>query len=414
MPNKKIELQNLRLDTRYEKLKELSGKEFNKIKKFIHKAKNGENNGGVDISEQTERKYVDALTMAYKNIEKKQLSQLTKTDLTNLKQDLKKGKIKSRYKQPYTMSSQREMEFVLIRFLEELNPEKYSGFRKWFVIKVPRTSVEYLKEEEIEKLRNACTTNSERFLISVLFDSGMRASEFLNTRFEDWTKPTQSFPYYKVLIKEEYSKTGERNIGLYWKHCTKDIKNYLEELDDSDPKAPVYPKNYDAIRRFLTRLGKRVLDKRIHFHIFRKSSASYYATKLKSRQQLCYRYAWRFSSSMPDIYISREQGEEEVKETMFNTTLEKLEKENQELKEKIGLQDEDFSTLRNQFDKLGKSVDRLKKPGQPVKQSENLLKMLLNLTNHQREMSMILEKITGKKFDVVLPSVRTVTNRPRN
>ena len=141
-----------------------------------------------------------------------------------------------------------------------------------------------------------------------------------------------------------------------WKHCTKDIKNQLEELDDSDPKAPVYPKNYDAIRRFLTRLGKRVLGKRIHFHIFRKSSASYYATKLKSRQQLCYRYVWRFSSSMPDIYISRQQGEDEFMEAMFNTTLEKLEKENQQLKEEIVLQDEALSTFRNTVYKLRKSV----------------------------------------------------------
>ena len=68
---------------------------------------------------------------------------------------------------------------ILIRFLEHIDPEKDAGFRKWFVIKVPKTSVEYLKEDEIEKLFSACKTNSERYLIAILFDTGSRASEFL-------------------------------------------------------------------------------------------------------------------------------------------------------------------------------------------------------------------------------------------
>jgi len=337
MSPKKITLQDLRLDTRYEVLKKVSGLEFSKIKKFINEAKNGENNGGIDISENTERKYIDALCMAYKHIKKDKLSDLTKTDLTNLKQDLKSGEIKSRSKKPYAITSQREMELILIRFLEFLNPKKYNGFKSWFVVKVPKKSVEYLKEEEIIKLYNACKTNQERFLVCVLFDGGFRAGEFLNIRFEDIQEPTQSFPYYKILIKHEYSKTEERNIGLYWKHSTEAIRDYLAELDDTEPKKPVYQKDYNAVRMFITRLGKRVLNKRVHFHIFRKSSASYYATKLKSRQQLCYRYGWKFSSDIPDVYISREQGEEEVKESVIRTNQEQLEKVNQKIKIQNGL-----------------------------------------------------------------------------
>ena len=361
MITKKITLQDLRLDTRYEDLKKVSGTEFSKIKKFINESKNGELNGGIDITENTERKYIDALSMAYKHIKKEQLNQLTKADLTNLKQDLKSGKIKSRNKKPYALTSQREMELILIRFLEFVNPKKYGGFKKWFVVKVPKKSVEYLKEEEIIKLYNACKTNQERFLICVIFDGGLRASEFLNTRFEDWQEPTQSFPYYKVLIKEEYSKTSERNIGLYWKHSTEAIRDYFAELDDSNLKAPVFPKNYDAIRIFLTRLGKRILNKRIHFHIFRKSSASYYATKLKSRQQLCYRYGWGFSSSMPDVYISRQQGEEEVKDEMKQLVFEKLEKENQELKTKVIINEEknqkEIENQKGEIEKVNKKLN---------------------------------------------------------
>ena len=42
----KIELQNLRIDLRYNSLKELSKKEFSKIKEFIDRLKNGEILGG--------------------------------------------------------------------------------------------------------------------------------------------------------------------------------------------------------------------------------------------------------------------------------------------------------------------------------------------------------------------------------
>lgn len=331
----KVQLQNLRLDNRRKSLKQLAGEEFFLIEKFIDLSKNGENNKGIDIKDSTERKYIDALSLAYR-CWKKPLLQLNKESLTKLKQDLKSGKIKSRFKKPYSVSSQREMELILIRFLEYANPEKFSGMRKWFIVKVHKKDVDFLREEEILKLYNHCRSNEERFLIAVLFDSGARASEFLNIRFEDITEPTQNFPYYKINFKEEYSKTKGRNIGLYWKHSTEAIKNYLKDVEGK-PKEPVFNKTYDAVRLFLTGFGKQILGKRIHFHIFRKSSATYYAQKLKSRQQLCYRYGWNFSSDVPDVYISREQGEEEVKDSVLNIDLQRMEKENLELKAKFAL-----------------------------------------------------------------------------
>ena len=352
----KVNLQNLRLDTRYKRLKELSRTEFKKIQEFIDLNKNGENTKAVDIGEQTERKYIDAFVMILKNLKGKKLSKLTKEDLTKLKQSLKSGKIKSRIKQPYSQTSQREMTTLLIRYLEFLNPEKYSGYRKWFVTKVQKKSIERLKEDEILKLFKGCKTNRERFLIAVLFDTGSRASEFLNIRYEDITTPTPDFPYYKIDFKTENSKTEGRNIGLYWKYSTEAIRDYLAEIGELKPKQVVYPKTYDSIRVFLTRLGKRILNKRIHFHIFRKSSASYYACKLTSRQQLCYRYGWKFSSDVPDVYIHREQGEELVKDTMQNFDMQKLETENQELKTKFMLQRESNLEVQKQIGDLKKMV----------------------------------------------------------
>ena len=72
------------------------------------------------------------------------------------------------------------------------------------------------------------------------------------------------------------------------------------------------------------RLGKKVLKKSIHFHLFRHSSATYYANKM-NRQELCIRYGWAFSSDMPDVYISRSGMEnKQLDEKMTNTEISEL------------------------------------------------------------------------------------------
>lgn len=92
--------------------------------------------------------------------------------------------------------------------------------------------------------------------------------------------------------------------------------------------------NVDNSRFFLMRLGKKILNKSIHFHLFRHSSATYYATKL-NRQELCYRYGWKFSSDMPDTYISRagmeiKQLDEKFQATELESLQKKLERQEQQ------------------------------------------------------------------------------------
>jgi hypothetical protein len=62
---------------------------------------------------------------------------------------------------------------------------------------------------------------------------------------------------------------------------------------------------YDAARMLLHRLGRRVLNRSIHYHLFRHSSATYYADKM-NRQQLCIRYSWAFSSRRGPFDFSTE------------------------------------------------------------------------------------------------------------
>jgi len=49
--------------------------------------------------------------------------------------------------------------------------------------------VDFLTEEEVIKLLDHCKNDEERFLVGILFDSGLRAEEFYNIRKEDIEAP---------------------------------------------------------------------------------------------------------------------------------------------------------------------------------------------------------------------------------
>ena len=176
----------------------------------------------------------------------------------------------------------------------------------WLDTRDVLTTPDFLSEKEIEKLYKHCKSNHERYLVAILFDSGARAGEFHNIRFEDVKLPEGKDNYVKIELKGEYSKTKGRNISLYWKHSTDAVKEFIEERigEKIKPHDPVYDYTYNSVKQFLRRLGQKVLGKNLYPHLFRHSSATIYASKL-NRQQLCYRYGWKFSSDMPDIYISR-------------------------------------------------------------------------------------------------------------
>jgi len=163
-----------------------------------------------------------------------------------------------------------------------------------------------MKEQEIDKLYKSAMNARDRYLIAVLFDCGCRAEEFLNIRYEDIELPTKDKNFVKITFKEEYSKTKGRVISLYWKNSLEAVSEYLRERQQEGIKSQdrIYENTYDGMRVFLRRLGRKILKKDINPHLFRHSSATFYAVKL-NRQEMCYRYGWAFSSDMVDVYISR-------------------------------------------------------------------------------------------------------------
>jgi hypothetical protein len=133
------------------------------------------------------------------------------------------------------------------------------------------------------------------------------------------------------------------------------LTNLLEEwlAEHPEPKnteAQLFPVKYTWFANRLDTLAQQAIRKKVHPHMLRHSSATYWASKL-NRYQLCAKYGWAFSSDMPDRYIKRkgiilsqiaEKGD--VDQTY------RLEKENRQMKERMEDLEKDYEKLKKAFE----------------------------------------------------------------
>ena len=267
---------------------------------------------------------------------KKPTSKLTSKDTENLSEAFLKNTLNWSFRkrikngettiqnQPYSETGKIKIKNTTILYLNWKLGDKATKLIKILKVKprIKQKSPDYLTEEQVEKLYKSCKNSRERFLIGVLFDGGMRAEEFSNIRKEDIQLPNGNDNFVKLTLKEEYSKTKGRTIGLYWKYSFEAVRDYLNERISEGIKEdePIFVGDYTNTLKFLKRLGNRILGRKIYFHLFRHSSATYYANKL-NRQELCIRYGWNFCSPCPDIYISRDLGKKEIDEKFEKTQI---------------------------------------------------------------------------------------------
>jgi predicted nucleic acid-binding Zn-ribbon protein len=91
----------------------------------------------------------------------------------------------------------------------------------------------------------------------------------------------------------------------------------------------------------------------------RHSSATFYAIKL-NRQELCYRYGWRFSSDMPDVFISRAgMVSEQLDEKFTHTELSSLKNEVTELREQERIKQDQIQGLQNKMHNMVRHLEQV-------------------------------------------------------
>lgn len=336
----KISIHNRNLQVRKDSIKnwKISDEDKKDLIKFLEDFSLGKVSRGKRIGEARQLKYLDMLKIPLEFF-KKPTSKLIVKDTEAFEKALISNKILSYKKKPLEDSTKLDIRNALKVYLRWKlgDNDKLKDLVGWFDTRLKTKTPEYLSEAEVEKIYKACDNARDRYLIAVLFDSGARAEEFVNLRYEDIQLPKNNESYVKITIKAEYSKTQGRVISLYWKYSLEAVKDYLKERESEGIKhsEAVFNSSYDNARQFIYRLGRNKLKKNIHFHLFRHSSATFYASQM-NRQQLCYRYGWKFSSDMPDIYISRagmqnEELDNKFEQTEMNDLKAQMEKQRKEL-----------------------------------------------------------------------------------
>jgi integrase len=255
---------------------------------------------------------------------KKDLDNLTDADMEDYVEALESDVIRSRARKvfgeqhhesgrPYTPRYKVDNKVVVRKFYKWLWGENkyYPKIVEWLDTYAKDTEISALTQSEVQRLIDLAQTPLHRAFIQVLFDGGFRLGELLNIRLRhlrlrafDENDPSKRC----FSIRVPFSKTLPRTVFMPMGATTKWLQLWLENhparpvlrpdgtLDAEDVTAQLFPL-------------QRALAKRVYPHLLRHTSATFWCNKL-SYFQMCKRFGWTMTSSMPQKYIDREGVEE--------------------------------------------------------------------------------------------------------
>lgn len=168
-----------------------------------------------------------------------------------------------------------------------------------------------LTEKDIKEMLEACTSSRDKAIVSTLYESAARASEFLNLKIGDVFPDKYGA---KILVQ---GKTGRRPIRLInsWPY----LANWLETHPSKDnPKARLWTAftnnqfmrgvegrfKQSALRGLLNRIEEASgIGKHIHPHLFRHSRLTHLAIEGYTEMDLRMYAGWENDSRMPSVYL---------------------------------------------------------------------------------------------------------------
>ena len=169
-------------------------------------------------------------------------------------------------------------------------------------------STDLLTEEDVKTLINTANNIRDKTIISLLYDTGIRAGELLNMKVKD--VDLESTPQHIQID----GKTGKRQIAIvlsvpYLSQYFNTYKNLKSEEYLWQNMAQSHFKGRltePGLLVMIKRVGEdSKINKRIYPHLFRHSRATHLSKSNKiSTQQLNKYFGWKNSSTMVDTYIS--------------------------------------------------------------------------------------------------------------
>ena len=189
------------------------------------------------------------------------------------------------------------------KFFRWLGREELISWLRCSDVKNRKLPEEILTEEDIKKMIDAARTPRDRAVISVLYESGCRAGEFLSMRIKN-----VSFDRYGAVIVV-HGKTGYRRIRLV------SSVPYLAEWLNShpfreNPEAWLWISlnnfrrlPYNSLRTVLRVIAEKAgVKKKVNPHAFRHARATHLA-KFLTEAQMKEFFGWVQDSDMASVYV---------------------------------------------------------------------------------------------------------------
>lgn len=229
---------------------------------------------------------------------KKDFTKVTKKEMEDFIFALEDDSILKKNRVSYADETKKDFKVALKKFYKWLygNNKIYPEIVGWLDTFCPAKDISALTAQQIEKVVQIAKRKIDKALVTVLFDLGARAEEFLNIHIEDITKTENSF---KIHLK--FSKTFSRTLPL-----DRSVGHLKRWLENHHGKGQLFPVTYNQCRNKLKQLGKKAIDIEITPQIIRHSKATQLAQAGVGRYQMCEWMGWAMSSKMPDRYIRRE------------------------------------------------------------------------------------------------------------
>jgi integrase len=213
----------------------------------------------------------------------------------------------------YSPASISDFKKVLKKFVKYVNDGELPKF--WSDIHAEKIGPRYDKPDEmitydeLQALVKACRNPRDKAMISLLWDSGVRASELLLLKCRDFQKSPDAL--YATLNVEIGSKTYKHRTIVLTGDSVVRVSEWLQERDfkPDDPlfigigkEKPGQPLTYDDLRTILRKVVARSgLRKQISPHLFRHSAATRLATENIPMQVFVKQMGWA-SNRMADNY----------------------------------------------------------------------------------------------------------------
>jgi len=185
--------------------------------------------------------------------------------------------------------------------------------------------------EDVRKLEYYCRNEKDKAIIRILFDSGLRSSEFLGLKIGSVSDLGDCI---KLKVSGTKNRYANRVVIIDELKSLEVLRNYLSNHPERhNPAAPLWlepvhgkpleARNLNELIRYRAKLAG--ITKDVNPHSFRKGSVTHYRRRGLTNASLETRFGWRKGSEMLAVYDR--SGEQALLEDMRKTkpiTLEDL------------------------------------------------------------------------------------------